>query len=72
MATILLAIAVFGIFFLLLSIRVIFIKDGKFRGTCAAGKEGGGSCGYCGRDPGEGDECGKEELGIFKKVLPKL
>ncbi len=71
MATVLLAIAILGIFFFLMSIRIIFMKDGKFRGTCSAGKDGG-TCGYCGRNPSEGDQCGKEDLGVFKKVLPKF
>ncbi len=72
MATVLLSIAILVIFFFFMSIRILFVKDGKFRGTCSAGKEGGGSCGLCGRNPDEGDQCGKEDLGIFKKIVPKF
>ncbi|MFC2124851.1 hypothetical protein ACFLU5_08575 [Bacteroidota bacterium] len=59
MATVVIAIIFIGIFFLFMSVRLIFVKDGKFRGTCASqspylNKEGE-SCGMCGKkvDPGE-------------------
>ena len=58
MTTVLLSIALIGLFFVMMSVRLIFIKGGKFRGTCASqspflNKEGG-SCGMCGKkvDPG--------------------
>jgi hypothetical protein len=52
MTTVLLGIVLLGIFFLLMSVRLIFVKGGKFKGTCASqspflNKEGG-SCGMCG------------------------
>jgi hypothetical protein len=56
MATVLLGIAVFAIFFLLMSVRVIFVKDGAFKGTCASQNpilnKNGEVCGYCGKAPG--------------------
>ena len=65
MTTILLGIAFLGLFFILMSVRLILIKDGKFKGTCASqspflNKEGG-TCGYCGKNVEAGEACGKEE-----------
>ncbi len=61
MTVFLLSLAVFGLFFALMSVRLIFIKNGEFRGTCASqspflAKEGI-VCGYCGKTMGEGDPC---------------
>jgi hypothetical protein len=66
MAVFLLTIGIFGAFFLLMSVRLLFIKNGEFRGTCATqspflAKEGI-TCGYCGKVIGEGDTaCGDPE-----------
>jgi hypothetical protein len=65
MAVFLLTLAVFGLFFALMSVRLIFIKNGEFRGTCATqspflAKEGI-VCGYCGKIVGEGEDCGDPE-----------
>lgn len=65
MTTVLLSIGLLATFFVLMSVRLIFIKDGKFRGTCASqspflNKEGG-TCGYCGRNIDAGESCQKEE-----------
>lgn len=64
MATLLLGIGFVALFFILMSVRLIFLKDGQFKGTCASqnpflNKEGA-SCGYCGKKVGEG-ACGKDE-----------
>lgn len=76
MATLLLVIGFIAIFFILMSVRLIFVKDGKFKGTCASqspflNKEGA-TCGYCGKKVEAGEECGREEnpvnriIGKFK------
>ncbi len=78
MTTVLLAIGFVALFFILMSVRLIFLKDGKFKGTCASqnpylNKEGA-TCGYCGRKVGEGDPCGdpeKDESEV-EKVLSKF
>ncbi len=75
MATAILIIGFVGLFFVLMSVRLLFIKDGKFKGTCASqspflNKEGG-TCGYCGRNIEAGEECGKEE-NIVDKVVSKF
>ncbi len=61
MAVFLLTLAIFGAFFALMSVRLIFIKGGEFRGTCASQSpflaKQGIVCGYCGKTLGEGDAC---------------
>ena len=48
--------------FFLFSLRLLFVKGGEFRGTCAGNnsflQKDGAVCGVCGRKPGE--SCGKE------------
>jgi hypothetical protein len=61
MTVFLLTLGVFAIFFALMSVRLIFLKNGEFRGTCASqspwlNKEGV-QCGYCGKTLNEGDAC---------------
>lgn len=61
MAIFLLTLGVFAMFFVLMSVRLLFVKNGEFRGTCATqspylAKEGI-TCGYCGKVVGEGDAC---------------
>lgn len=36
MVTVLLAIGILALFFVGLSVRLIFLKDGEFKGTCAS------------------------------------
>lgn len=75
MTVFLLTIGVFALFFILMSVRLIFIKGGEFRGTCATqslylAKEGI-TCGYCGKTLGAGDTaCGDPEKEIAS--LPKI
>jgi len=76
MASILLGIGFVGLFFILMSVRLILVKDGKFKGTCASqspflNKEGG-TCGYCGRDVGAGESCSKESESEVEKVMSKF
>lgn len=59
MTTVLLGIGIVGLFFLLMSVRLIFIKGGEFRGTCASqspflNKEGI-TCNVCGKEVGTCD-----------------
>ena len=72
MTTVILAIVLIGIFFLLMSIRLIFVKGGKFRGTCASESpflhKDGTSCGMCGKKVGPGDQC---QSGV-RRVLAKF
>jgi hypothetical protein len=48
MGTILLTIAILGGCFLLLALRLLFVKDGSFRGTCSQnGRRPGEECAIC-------------------------
>ena len=60
-----LSLGIFALFFALMSVRLFFVKDGEFRGTCATqspflAKEGI-TCGYCGKVVGAGEACGDPE-----------
>jgi hypothetical protein len=55
MTTLWLTLALVGIFFILMSVRLIFVKGGEFKGTCASqspflNKEGE-ACSLCGKSP---------------------
>lgn len=54
---IILSIALVLIGFFLFSVRLLFVKNGEFKGTCANNnpfmKNEGAVCGVCGRQPGE-------------------
>ena len=56
MAMILIGIGFFALFFLLMSVRLIFLKNGEFRGTCASQspflQQEGVKC-ACGKNAGE-------------------
>lgn len=75
METVLLGIGFVALFFVLMSVRLLFVKGGKFRGTCASQspflRKEDGACGYCGR---KGDDMGacEKEGSMVKKVLSKF
>jgi hypothetical protein len=65
MTTIFIAIGFIAIFFVLMSVRLLFIKDGEFKGTCASqnpylNKEGA-TCGFCGKTVNPGEQCANPE-----------
>ncbi|WP_420580345.1 hypothetical protein [Reichenbachiella sp.] len=75
MTTILLGIGFVAIFFIFMSVRLIFLKNGEFKGTCASqnpylNKEGE-ACGYCGKTVAAGDACGNPENEV-DKVMSKF
>ncbi len=75
MTTVLLGVGFLALFFVLMSVRLIFLKNGEFKGTCASqnpylNKEGT-TCGYCGKTLKAGDECGNPESEV-NKVLAKF
>ena len=65
MAILLLSIGLIAIFFVLMSVRLLFIKNGEFRGTCASQSpwlvKEGTTCGYCGKTLGAGEACASPE-----------
>ncbi len=74
MATVLLSIGLIALFFIGMSVRLILLKKGEFKGTCASqspflNKEGA-TCGYCGKVVRAGDACANPESEV-EKVLAK-
>lgn len=73
MTTILLGIGFVAIFFIFMSVRLILLKDGEFKGTCASQNpylnKDGAACGFCGRQPGEA--CANETSEV-NKVMGKF
>lgn len=71
--------AIVGGFFALMSVRIIFLKDGKFKGTCASqspflNKEGV-TCSLCGKEVTSETKCDEddgEETSEVNKVLSKF
>jgi hypothetical protein len=75
MTTLLLTLGLVGIFFVFMSVRLILLKNGEFKGTCASqspflNKEGV-RCGYCGKDMKAGESCGNPDNEV-DKVLAKF
>lgn len=75
MITILLGIGLVAVFFVLMSVRLLFVKDGQFKGTCASqspflNKEGA-TCGFCGKTMTGEEACGREESEV-NKVMAKF
>ena len=75
MTTLILAIGFIALFFVLMSVRLIFLKNGEFKGTCASqspflNKEGA-TCGYCGKTMTQGEQCGNPDSEV-NKVLAKF
>jgi len=74
MTTVLLAIGLIGIFFIFMSVRLIFIKGGEFKGTCASQNpylnKSGEPCGFCGKMPEFCDN--KEPDNEVDKILSKF
>lgn len=75
MTTLFLTLGIVALFFILMSVRLIFVKNGEFKGTCASqspflNKEGV-TCGYCGKKVGEGESCGNPDNEV-DKVLAKF
>ncbi len=75
MLTVLLGIGFIALFFILMSVRLIFLKNGEFKGTCASqspylNKEGA-TCGYCGKTLNAGDPCANPDSEV-KKVMAKF
>ena len=75
MTTVLLGIGFVALFFILMSVRLIFVRDGEFKGTCASqspflNKEGT-TCGYCGKTLKTGDKCANPDSEV-NKILTKF
>lgn len=75
MTVLLFSIGFIGLFFVLMSVRLIFLKDGEFRGTCASQSpwlvKEGTTCGYCGKTLSAGDACADPEK-TFSTEFPEV
>ena len=75
MTVTLLGIGFMGLFFVLMSVRMIFLKGEQFKGTCASqspflNKEGA-TCGYCGKTIDGDEACGNPDSEV-SKVMGKF
>ena len=70
MITIFLSIGFVALFFLGLSVRLIFLNKGEFKGTCASQNPYLNSeevaCGHCGKTVTAGSSCEKNESEVTK------
>lgn len=75
MTTLYLTLALVGLFFVGMSVRLILLKNGEFKGTCASQSpflnKDGVRCGYCGKDVKAGEACGNPDNEV-DKVLAKF
>jgi len=76
MTVFLLSIGMFALFFILLSVRLLFKKNGEFRGTCASqspwlNKEGI-TCGYCGKQLNADDAACGDPDAASQQSLPSI
>ena len=75
MTTVFITVGFVALFFILMSVRLIFLKNGEFKGTCASqspflNKEGA-TCGYCGKTMDENTACGNPDNEV-DKVMAKF
>lgn len=75
MSTFIFTLILIGLFFVGMSVRLLLLKNGEFKGTCASqspflNKEGV-RCGYCGKDLKAGEACGNPDNEV-DKVLSKF
>ncbi|HEY5692483.1 MAG TPA: hypothetical protein VIS49_13585 [Cyclobacteriaceae bacterium] len=65
MTVLLFSIGFIALFFVLMSVRLLFLKGGEFRGTCASQSpwlvKEGTTCGYCGKTLSAGEACPSPE-----------
>ncbi len=73
MATILLGIGFIALFFVLMSVRLIFLKNGEFKGTCASQspflQNDGVTCSLCGK---KASECENNDTDQDLAELPTI
>lgn len=75
MTTVLITLGFIALFFVLMSVRLIFLKNGEFKGTCASqspflNKEGA-TCGFCGKTVDADSTCGNPDNEV-DKVMAKF
>lgn len=75
MTTFIFTLVLLGLFFVGMSVRLLLLKNGEFKGTCASQSpflnREGVRCGYCGKDMKEGESCAEPNNEV-DKVLSKF
>lgn len=75
MTTVIITLGFVALFFILMSVRLIFLKNGEFKGTCASQSpflnKDGATCGYCGKTIDANSSCGNPENEV-DKVMAKF
>ncbi|KOF04581.1 hypothetical protein [Roseivirga seohaensis] len=75
MTTLYLTLGLVGLFFVFMSVRLIFLKNGEFKGTCASQNpflnKDGAPCSFCGKTIQAGESCGNPDNEV-DKVLSKF
>jgi len=75
MTTVYLTLGFVALFFILMSVRLIFLKDGQSKGTCASQNpylnKDGESCSYCGKTVDTNSGCGNPDNEV-DKVMAKF
>ncbi len=75
MQTVLIAIGLVAVFFVLMSVRIIFLKNGQFKGTCANQspflKNQGATCGYCGKPANSCENEGGDNKTEVERVMDR-
>ncbi|MDA0315403.1 MAG: hypothetical protein O2829_07060 [Bacteroidetes bacterium] len=72
MTTFLITLGFIALFFVLMSVRLIFLKNGEFKGTCASqspflNKEGA-TCGLCGKTVDGNSSCANPDNEVDKVI----
>ena len=72
MTTFFITLGFLAIFFVLMSVRLIFLKNGEFKGTCASqspflNKEGA-TCGLCGKTVDTSSSCANPDNEVDKAM----
>lgn len=75
MTTVFLTLGFVALFFVLMSVRLLLLKNGQFKGTCASQNpflnKDGDTCGYCGKTVDASSTCGNPDNEV-DKVLAKF
>jgi hypothetical protein len=75
MTTVFLTLGFVALFFILMSVRLLFLKNGEFKGTCASQNpylnKDGGACSYCGKTVDADSSCGNPDNEV-DKVLSRF
>ncbi len=74
MTVLFVSLGLIGLFFGLMSVRLIFIKGGEFKGTCASQspflRSEGATCGLCGKDVGSCEN--EDDNGLGESEVDKV